>query len=138
MSDFHYVGSELDLFAEARNWKAYWSRRIGSFVRGDVLEVGAGIGSNTELMRHLPQWAAAVYPAIEPLFQDAAMGALPTLRAASDPAVLGGQFYGPGGFTQTRGYPKIVASSRKSHDIDRQRRLWAVSEELTGVTYPVD
>jgi NAD(P)-dependent dehydrogenase (short-subunit alcohol dehydrogenase family) len=94
-------------------------------------------GSNTELMRHLPQWAAAVYPAIEPLFQDAAMGALPTLRAASDPAVLGGQYYGPGGFTQTRGYPKIVASSRKSHDIDRQRRLWAVSEELTGVTYPV-
>lgn len=50
MSDFHYVGSELDLFAEARNWKAYWSRRIGSFVCGDVLEVGAGIGSNTGLM----------------------------------------------------------------------------------------
>jgi NAD(P)-dependent dehydrogenase (short-subunit alcohol dehydrogenase family) len=94
-------------------------------------------GSNTELMRHLPGWAAAFYPAIAPLFQDAAMGALPTLRAASDPAVLGGQYYGPGGFTQTRGYPKIVASSRKSHDIDRQRRLWAVSEELTGVTYPV-
>jgi hypothetical protein len=36
-----------------------------------------------------------------------------------------------------RGYPKIVASSKKSHDADRQRRLWAVSEELTGVTYPV-
>lgn len=50
MGDFHYVGSELDLFAEARNWKAYWSRRIGSFLSGDVLEVGAGIGSNTELM----------------------------------------------------------------------------------------
>src|SRR6201996_4382575 len=95
-------------------------------------------GSNTELMRHLPGWAAAVYPAIGPLFQDAAMGALPTLRAASDPAVLGGQYYGPGGFAQTRGYPKVVGSSRKSHDVERQRRLWTVSEELTGVTYPVD
>ena len=112
-------------------------RRLGP--QGTTIAAAAHPGgSNTELMRHLPQWAAAVYPAIEPLFQDAAMGALPTLRAASDPAVLGGQYYGPGGFTQTRGYPKIVASSRKSHDIDRQRRLWAVSEELTGVTYPVD
>src|SRR5271165_6269683 len=95
-------------------------------------------GSRTELTRNLPGWAAAVYPAIAPLFQDATMGALPTLRAASDPAVLGGQYYGPAGFAQTRGYPKVVASSRKSHDVDRQRRLWAVSEELTGVTYPVD
>ena len=95
-------------------------------------------GSNTELMRHLPAWAAAVYPVIEPILQNGAMGALPTLRAASDPAVLGGQYYGPDGFGQTRGYPKIVGSSKKSHDADRQRRLWAVSEELTAVTYPVD
>ena len=94
-------------------------------------------GSNTELMRHLPGWAAAVYPLAAPLFQDAAMGALPTLRAASDPQVLGAQYYGPAGFAQTRGYPKVVGSSRKSHDVDVQRRLWAVSEELTGVTYPV-
>jgi NAD(P)-dependent dehydrogenase (short-subunit alcohol dehydrogenase family) len=94
--------------------------------------------SSTELMRHLPAWAAAVYPVIEPMFQNASLGALPTLRAASDPAVLGGQYYGPDGFGQTRGYPKIVGSSKKSHGADRQRRLWAVSEELTGVTYPVD
>jgi protein-L-isoaspartate O-methyltransferase len=49
-SDFHYVGSELDLFAEARNWKAYWSRQVGSYITGDVLEVGAGIGSNTAII----------------------------------------------------------------------------------------
>ncbi|MBV8291893.1 MAG: short-chain dehydrogenase, partial [Mycobacterium sp.] len=48
-----------------------------------------------------------------------------------------GQYYGPAGFAQTRGYPKIVGSSKKSHDAERQRRLWAVSEELTGVVYPV-
>ena len=95
-------------------------------------------GSNTELMRHLPGWDASVYPVIAPIFQNAAMGALPQLRAATDPAVLGGQYYGPDGLGQTRGYPKIVGSSKKSHDADRQRRLWAVSEELTAVTYPVD
>jgi NAD(P)-dependent dehydrogenase (short-subunit alcohol dehydrogenase family) len=94
-------------------------------------------GSNTELMRNLPPLVARVSAVIEPLFQDPAMGALPSLRAATDPAVVGGQYFGPDGFAQTRGYPKVVASSRKSHDIDLQRRLWAVSEELTGVVYPV-
>lgn len=45
--DFHYVGSELGIFAEAQRWKAYWSRRIKPYIRGDALEVGAGIGANT-------------------------------------------------------------------------------------------
>jgi NAD(P)-dependent dehydrogenase (short-subunit alcohol dehydrogenase family) len=94
-------------------------------------------GSNTELMRNLPPLVARVSAVIEPLFQNPAMGALPSLRAATDPGVLGGQYYGPDGFAQTRGYPELVSSSRKSHDVDLQRRLWAVSEELTGVVYPV-
>lgn len=50
MSDFSYVGSELELFAALRNWKAYWSDRIRPYIRGDVVEVGAGIGSNTGWM----------------------------------------------------------------------------------------
>jgi NAD(P)-dependent dehydrogenase (short-subunit alcohol dehydrogenase family) len=96
-------------------------------------------GSKTELARNLPGWTQPIYSVLEPLVaQDAATGALPTLRAATDPAVLGGQYYGPDGFAQMRGYPKVVQSSKKSHDVDLQRRLWAVSEELTGVVYPVD
>jgi 2-polyprenyl-3-methyl-5-hydroxy-6-metoxy-1,4-benzoquinol methylase len=50
MSEFHYVGYELDLFAAVKNWKSYWSSRIRPYVSGDVLEVGAGIGSNTGLL----------------------------------------------------------------------------------------
>ncbi|HEY2844020.1 MAG TPA: class I SAM-dependent methyltransferase, partial [Bryobacteraceae bacterium] len=46
-SEFAYVGGELELFEKARNWKAYWRAQIRAFVRGDVLEVGAGIGANT-------------------------------------------------------------------------------------------
>jgi SAM-dependent methyltransferase len=46
-SEFKYAGSELDLFENARNWKAYWRGQIAGFVRGEVLEVGAGIGANT-------------------------------------------------------------------------------------------
>ena len=74
---------------------------------------------------------------LEPLFQGADMGALPTLRAATDPGVIGGQYFGPDGFGEQRGYPVVVASSRVSHDTDAQRRLWTVSEELTGVRFPV-
>jgi NAD(P)-dependent dehydrogenase (short-subunit alcohol dehydrogenase family) len=94
-------------------------------------------GSRTELTRNLPALVSAVNRLVEPLFQGADMGALPTLRAATDPGVIGGQYYGPDGFGQQRGYPKVVASSRASHDVDAQKRLWTVSEELTGVVFPV-
>jgi len=93
-------------------------------------------GSRTELTRNLPQAIGRVSALIEPLFQDPAMGALPTLRAATEPGVLGGRYFGPDGFGELQGYPKVVASSSKSHDVELQRRLWAVSEELTGVVYP--
>jgi len=107
--------------------------------RGTTIAVAAHPGgSRTELTRNLPALFARVAPLLEPLFQDAAMGALPTLRAATDPGVLGGQYFGPDGFAELRGHPKLVASSDKSHDVDVQRRLWAVSEELTGVVYPLD
>ena len=72
-----------------------------------------------------------------PIQQSTAMGALPTLRAATDPGVIGGQYFGPDGLGEQRGHPVVVASSRVSHDTDAQKRLWTVSEELTGVTFPV-
>jgi SAM-dependent methyltransferase len=47
MSEFVYIGSELELFAGARNWKAYWRSQIAPYLSGEVLEVGAGIGTNS-------------------------------------------------------------------------------------------
>lgn len=94
-------------------------------------------GSSTDLMRNLPLVLRAVSAAASPLLQDPDMGALPTLRAATDPAALGGQFFGPGGFGQMRGYPKVVTSSDESYDINLQQRLWKVSEDLTGVTFRI-
>jgi SAM-dependent methyltransferase len=55
MNDFKYIGDELELFAAVHNWKSYWSRRIQPFVRGDVLEVGAGMGANTPYLERLSQ-----------------------------------------------------------------------------------
>ena len=94
-------------------------------------------GSNTELARNLPIAIRGLTTVLAPLMQGPDMGALPTLRAATDPGVLGGQYFGPDGFGEQRGYPKVVASSEASHDTDAQRRLWAVSEELSSVVSPV-
>jgi NAD(P)-dependent dehydrogenase (short-subunit alcohol dehydrogenase family) len=95
-------------------------------------------GSDTELTRNIPRLLKPVVEVVWSMVtQSAEMGALPTLRAATDPSAQGGQYYGPDGLGEQRGYPKLVKSSEKSHDETRQRRLWQVSEELTGVTYPV-
>ena len=112
-------------------------RRLAS--HGTTIAAAAHPGfSDTELMRHLPGPVESVFRLAAPLVtQGAAAGALPQLRAATDPSVQGGQYYGPSGFAQSQGSPKVVGSSKKSHDAERQRKLWAVSEELTGVTYPV-
>ena len=91
--------------------------------------------SDTELMRHLPGFIPDFL--WRPFAQPTDMGALPTLRAATDPGAQGGQYYGPDGIGEVQGSPKVVESSKQSHDADLQRRLWTVSEELTGVTYPV-
>jgi NAD(P)-dependent dehydrogenase (short-subunit alcohol dehydrogenase family) len=67
--------------------------------------------------------------------QSADMGALPTLYAATVSDLPGGTFVGPGGRGEQRGYPTIVTAAGKAYDEQDWRRLWEVSEELTGVHY---
>jgi NAD(P)-dependent dehydrogenase (short-subunit alcohol dehydrogenase family) len=93
--------------------------------------------SKTELDRNTSAWRRLLTNTSGLIAQDAAMGALPTLRAATDVGVAGGQYFGPGGLGHVRGYPKVVTSSRRSHDVEARKRLWTVSEELTGVVYPI-
>jgi NAD(P)-dependent dehydrogenase (short-subunit alcohol dehydrogenase family) len=62
-------------------------------------------------------------------------GAWPTLYAATTPDLPGGSYVGPNGFLEQRGNPKLVGSSSAARDEDTARRLWEVSEELTGVHY---
>jgi NAD(P)-dependent dehydrogenase (short-subunit alcohol dehydrogenase family) len=61
------------------------------------------------------------------------MGALPTLFAATQPGLSGGTYVGPDGPGEQRGYPTIVKPSGRARDENSARRLWQVSEELTGV-----
>jgi NAD(P)-dependent dehydrogenase (short-subunit alcohol dehydrogenase family) len=71
------------------------------------------------------------------LAQSDEMGALPTLYAATED-LPGGTYAGPDGFMEQRGHPKVVNSNARSRDEATARRLWDVSEELTGVTYQFD
>ena len=67
--------------------------------------------------------------------QSAAMGALPTLYAATAPDVRGGDYVGPDGVGEMRGYPTTVRSNARSHDRETAGKLWEISEKLTGVRY---
>ena len=67
--------------------------------------------------------------------QSPRMGALPSLYAATVPDLPGGSFVGPDGPLEQRGYPHVVTAAGRAYDEDAWRRLWEVSEELTGVRY---
>jgi NAD(P)-dependent dehydrogenase (short-subunit alcohol dehydrogenase family) len=65
--------------------------------------------------------------------QDVEMGALPQVYAAAGADVESGQFYGPDGRNESRGYPTLVQPLDEARDRELGRRLWTISEELTGV-----
>jgi NAD(P)-dependent dehydrogenase (short-subunit alcohol dehydrogenase family) len=77
-----------------------------------------------------------LHPFMGWLAQSAADGALATVRAAVDPQVRGGDYYGPNGRSGYTGAPVRVEAAPRAHDRAAQRRLWELSEELTGVAYP--
>ncbi len=113
-------------------------RRLQS-AGSETLAVAAHPGwARTELQRHvrsnfLVRWIFKL--AERALSQDSRSGALPTLRAAADPRVTPGDFYGPDGILQSKGPPVRVNSNTASRNRAWQQRLWQVSEELTGVAY---
>jgi NAD(P)-dependent dehydrogenase (short-subunit alcohol dehydrogenase family) len=94
-------------------------------------------GANTNLQDEIGErWYIRPFvPLMRLMMQSADMGALPTIRAAVDPDAEGGQYYGPGGFMEQRGYPILVQSNGASHNHADAQRLWQVSEELTGVSF---
>jgi NAD(P)-dependent dehydrogenase (short-subunit alcohol dehydrogenase family) len=112
-------------------------RKFGAVDADAIATAAHPGGSNTNLARYVEDlwYFKALRPVLERMMQGADMGALPTLRAAVDPAASGGEYYGPGGFMEQGGYPVIVQSSAASHSEIDARRLWEVSEELTGIHY---
>ena len=109
-------------------------RAAGSPVKSVLAHPGY---SDTNLQSTGPTGVMKVLLAVgnRALAQSAEQGALPTLYAATAPDVESGEYYGPGGFGELRGRPTKVKVIAEGRDPDVARRLWEVSEELTGVRY---
>ncbi|WP_329007805.1 oxidoreductase [Micromonospora rifamycinica] len=110
---------------------------VGSPVRATAAHPGL---ASTNLLGHLDQerslWNRLQMTLLHRFAQSEADGALPTLYAAVAD-VPGGSYAGPGGLFEGRGAPKLVGRSKAARDEAVARRLWTVSEELTGVTFPL-
>ena len=109
-----------------RAWSAYGQSKLANLL------------FTYELQRHAGwiSWLKAL--GVEALLsQDALGGALPLLRAATDPAAQGGDYFGPSGFQEMKGAPIRVQSTPLSRDADLQQRLWRCSELSTGFAYAV-
>ena len=138
-------------------WKAYSQSKLAMLMfalelqrrseRGGwgVLGVSAHPGYATtnrhtggpNLGKPMPGPAAGAIKLIEPwVSHPAANGALPVLQAATDPAVAGGSYWGPGGFLELSGPSKPARIARHARDQGVAERLWREAEALTGVRFP--
>lgn len=141
-----------DLMGERRYqaWRAYGQSKLANLLFTSELQrrLLAAVSGTIAVAAH-PGWSATNlqtggrglevgwwYQANELanrlIAQSDAMGALPTLHAATSPDVLPGAFYGPNGPFEIRGLPTQVDPSRRAKDADDARALWHLSEELTG------
>ncbi|MBN2424090.1 MAG: SDR family NAD(P)-dependent oxidoreductase [Calditrichaceae bacterium] len=121
-------------------WKAYGDSKIANLYF--TYELKRRIGECIVIAAAHPGWTAtdlqrnSGYMMFFNRFfaQNAAMGALPVLYAAVDPNVKSGDYFGPDGFMEMKGYPKKVQSNKLSEDISIAQKLWKISEKLTGIT----
>ena len=129
---------ELDL-ADLASIRRFTETFKEQYSRLDMLINNAGVmvppftqtRDGFELQRNTPLTSALNFF----FAQKIAMGALPTLYAATAPNVKGGDYYGPDGFAEMKGYPKHVTSIPLSHNAEIGQRLWQASERLTGVKF---
>jgi NAD(P)-dependent dehydrogenase (short-subunit alcohol dehydrogenase family) len=145
-----------DLMGERKYgaWRAYGQSKLANllFVRSlaerleragsTIASIGAHPGfASTHLQAVAPEmkgrgWQVKIMDGVNKVMaQSAAMGALPTLYAATFPAIRSGDYVGPDGFGEQRGHPKLVGMNASARDDEAANRLWTVSEELTGVRY---
>jgi NAD(P)-dependent dehydrogenase (short-subunit alcohol dehydrogenase family) len=145
-----------DLMGERKYgaWRAYGQSKLANllFMRGlaerleragsTIASVAAHPGfASTHLQAVAPEmkgrgWQVKIMDGVNKVMaQSAAMGALPTLYAATFPAIRSGDYVGPDGFGEQRGHPKLVGMTPSARDDEAANRLWTVSEDLTGVRY---
>ncbi len=109
-------------------------RRLGDRLKATAAHPGyaaTNLQSHTESIQDKLMWVLN-----KVIAQSQEMGALPTLYAATED-IPGGSYVGPDGFGEQRGHPHLVGASDRARDEGDAKRLWEISEELTGVRYEV-
>ena len=140
---FHNLDGDRHYF----RWRAYGQSKLANLLF--ALELDRRLRSEGSTVKSLaahPGYAATNLQSASPpmidrvvmkvsnkfVAQSDEMGALPTLYAATEPGLEGGLYIGPDGPSEQRGHPTIVQPNGRARDEDTARRLWQVSEELTG------
>lgn len=116
---------DLQRRSDAGGWGVTSIAAHPGIARTELLHNAPGRGSSASRTRNL-LWF---------LFQPAAQGALPTLFAATAPDARGGAYYGPDRLGETRGYPTRARFPAQALDATAAARLWAISEQMTGVRF---
>jgi NAD(P)-dependent dehydrogenase (short-subunit alcohol dehydrogenase family) len=134
-----------------QRWRAYGQSKLANLLFISELQRkldGAGSGvralaahpgyAATNLQNRTENFVQNAFMAISNrlIAQSDEMGALPTLYAATQD-LPGDSYVGPDGFQEQRGHPKLVGRSGAAKDTETAERLWTLSEELTGVTFPL-
>jgi NAD(P)-dependent dehydrogenase (short-subunit alcohol dehydrogenase family) len=154
-SDMHRVGRiDFEDLQGERNydrWKAYGNSKLANLLfcfeldrraraagaRLKSMAAHPGYAATNLQFAGSPHWweRAGMWIGNVVFAQSAEMGALPTLYAATLADLPGGSFVGPDGWRGQRGHPHPVTAAGKAYDEETARRLWQVSEQLTGVSY---
>lgn len=136
---------DLDFVSRTyRTWPSYAQSKLANLLFAKELQRrldGAGLDiqslaahpgwTHTELQRH----SGFIEACTRVLAMPPAQGAMPTLRAACDVDACGGDYYGPSGVGEVRGYPEKAFANAKAEDTETAMRLWVESEKLTGVCF---
>jgi NAD(P)-dependent dehydrogenase (short-subunit alcohol dehydrogenase family) len=120
-------------YGDSKIANLYFTYELSRKIRDSDLKVLAAHPgwTATDLQRH-----SGLFSFLNPFFaQKPQMGALPTLRAATDLKAASGDYYGPDGRREIKGYPVKVQSNTLSKDENIAQKLWDVSEQLTGVKF---
>jgi NAD(P)-dependent dehydrogenase (short-subunit alcohol dehydrogenase family) len=120
---------ELQRRSDAYGWGVMSNAAHPGYARTDLIPNGPGTGGVKGVL-------AKIFGSF--MSHSAADGALPTLFAATSPAAAPEGYYGPNGFYELKGPVAPAKVFPQAKDEGVARKLWAVSEQLTGVTWPVE
>jgi NAD(P)-dependent dehydrogenase (short-subunit alcohol dehydrogenase family) len=123
---------ELQRRSDAGGWRIRSTAAHPGYTATNLQSSGPGLGGG--VMSFFNTAVARIGNLV--YAQSDEMGALPTLYAATVPEMPPGGYAGPSGIGEGRGHPQLVNSTKASRSEEDAKRLWEVSEELTGVSYP--